>query len=240
MNILEEIESGIRIVSESGPKILYHGSKGGIRGEINPYGRKACDFGAGFYLGTNKWQTKTLVYGRKDFVPWSYDISVDLTDLRIVDISKLAWSLFVTLNRHPENFVEIEGFPEWMSSLCENADIIRGPIADDRLIPVMNIFFHGGCAVEALDMALSECSLGTQYALKTELACSRAKIVKGTRIADNDRIIEEHAKNFSAKGESAYRRAMDWRTRNVGRPLGALVEQIRQCLGMDFPVEERP
>lgn len=31
--------------------ILYHGSKGGIKGNIKPISREFCDFGKGFYLG---------------------------------------------------------------------------------------------------------------------------------------------------------------------------------------------
>ena len=32
--------------------ILYHGSKSGIIGAIEPKSRKQCDFGKGFYMGT--------------------------------------------------------------------------------------------------------------------------------------------------------------------------------------------
>lgn len=31
--------------------ILYHGSKSGIKGDIAPNSRDACDFGQGFYMG---------------------------------------------------------------------------------------------------------------------------------------------------------------------------------------------
>lgn len=31
--------------------ILYHGSKSGIKGDIAPKSRDACDFGQGFYMG---------------------------------------------------------------------------------------------------------------------------------------------------------------------------------------------
>ncbi len=32
---------------------LYHGSKDGIRGTIAPISRDRCDFGKGFYMGTD-------------------------------------------------------------------------------------------------------------------------------------------------------------------------------------------
>lgn len=33
---------------------LYHGSKSGIRGAIAPISRESCDFGKGFYMGTDR------------------------------------------------------------------------------------------------------------------------------------------------------------------------------------------
>ena len=33
---------------------LYHGSKSGIRGVIAPASRERCDFGKGFYMGTDE------------------------------------------------------------------------------------------------------------------------------------------------------------------------------------------
>lgn len=35
-----------------GRVLLYHGSKSGIVGEIEPKSRPQCDFGKGFYMGT--------------------------------------------------------------------------------------------------------------------------------------------------------------------------------------------
>lgn len=32
---------------------LYHGSKSGINGTISPISRRYCDFGKGFYMGTD-------------------------------------------------------------------------------------------------------------------------------------------------------------------------------------------
>ena len=41
--------------------ILFHGSKFGISGTIAPISRSRCDFGAGFYMGTEPLQPLTLV-----------------------------------------------------------------------------------------------------------------------------------------------------------------------------------
>ena len=40
---------------------LFHGSKSGIKGKISPISRSLCDFGQGFYMGTEKEQPMTLI-----------------------------------------------------------------------------------------------------------------------------------------------------------------------------------
>lgn len=53
-HLLKKIENREKI-------ILYHGSRGGIEGSIEPISRSRCDFGKGFYMGTNPEQVKGLV-----------------------------------------------------------------------------------------------------------------------------------------------------------------------------------
>lgn len=43
---------------------LYHGSKSGIQGSISPISRKCCDFGKGFYMGTDRTQPLLIAYNR--------------------------------------------------------------------------------------------------------------------------------------------------------------------------------
>ncbi|MCI8597874.1 MAG: DUF3990 domain-containing protein [Lachnospiraceae bacterium] len=44
---------GSRIATTDEILTLYHGSKSGIRGAISPISRERCDFGRGFYMGTD-------------------------------------------------------------------------------------------------------------------------------------------------------------------------------------------
>lgn len=77
---------------------LYHGSKSGIRGKIAPISRERCDFGKGFYMGTDRTQPLTLICNYPD--ARIYTLSADLSDLRILDIEVgLDWALLVAYNR---------------------------------------------------------------------------------------------------------------------------------------------
>lgn len=73
------------IMAESSEIVtLYHGSKSGIYNAIAPISRKHCDFGKGFYMGTNQIQPLTLIcnYPKAKI----YTLSVDLSNLKILDI----------------------------------------------------------------------------------------------------------------------------------------------------------
>ena len=60
--LLEKIKAVSKSLElEEGRVILYHGSKSGIEGSIQPKSRKQCDFGAGFYMGTEPSQALTLI-----------------------------------------------------------------------------------------------------------------------------------------------------------------------------------
>lgn len=58
-----------RVVSELKPRpeslILYHGSKSGIKGPIAPISRDRCDFGKGFYMGTDPYSIPSKTPLRK-------------------------------------------------------------------------------------------------------------------------------------------------------------------------------
>ena len=59
--VLDKIASEVAEVKlEDGRILLYHGSKSGIVGDIAPKSREMCDFGKGFYMGTEPGQPLTL------------------------------------------------------------------------------------------------------------------------------------------------------------------------------------
>ncbi len=61
--------------------ILYHASKAGIIGPIAPISNSKCDFGKGFYMGTDPYQPLTLI---SDFEESKfYVMSLDLSNLEV-------------------------------------------------------------------------------------------------------------------------------------------------------------
>lgn len=64
--------------------ILYHGSKKGVFGDIAPISHEECDFGSGFYTGTNMLQPLTLVCNEDK--PKFCTVELDMTELKVLSV----------------------------------------------------------------------------------------------------------------------------------------------------------
>jgi len=160
---------------ESGRLILYHGSKSGISGRIAPISREHCDFGRGFYMGTEPYQPLTLIsdFERSRF----YVISLDLTDLRVFRVSPdIEWAMLVAYYRGKMDDVRGTELYDHYAKMAGGFDVIVGSIADDRMFYVLDNFFLGNITDKALVMSLSALQLGQQYVAITQKGCNHAKV----------------------------------------------------------------
>ena len=160
-----------------GSMLLYHGSKNGIVGEIQPISRERCDFGRGFYMGTIPEQPLTLVCDYEESK--TYLVSIDLNSLKVCHIETgLEWAMFIAWNRG--KLAAIEGTPIYKKyqDFLGESDVISGNIADDRMFYVLDNFFQGNITDKALVESISALKLGEQYAAVTEKACKKVCIEK--------------------------------------------------------------
>lgn len=156
---------------------LYHGSKSGIRGTIAPISRNHCDFGKGFYMGTNYTQPLTLIcnYPKAKL----YTLRVNLTNLKILNIDiDLDWALLIAYNRGKMEAIKDSKLYKRFKNLSKSYDMIIGYIANDRMFVVLDRFFNGEITDFALINSLSALNLGKQYVALTQKACSQIKIVE--------------------------------------------------------------
>ena len=155
--------------------VLYHGSKSGIKGPIAPISREHCDFGKGFYMGTEPYQPLTLI---SDFEQSKfYIISMDMTGLRVLKVKPdLEWAMLVAYNRGKMDGVRGTSLYEHYAAMSKGYDVIVGSIANDRMFYVLDNFFQGIITDKALVMSLSALQLGEQYVATTEKACKHVKI----------------------------------------------------------------
>lgn len=176
--ILQKISTATNEIDlENNRILLYHGSKAGIVGDIAPKSREMCDFGKGFYMGTEPGQPLTLIcdFEKSKF----YIVSIDMTQLSTMEITAdLDWAMLVAYHRGRMEKVKGTAFYQKYSQMDKNKDLIIGSIANDRMFYVLDNFFLGNITDTALVNSLSALKLGKQYVAATEKACSSVRIEK--------------------------------------------------------------
>lgn len=182
----------VKGVNESNNEILkditlYHGSRGGIKGEIRPISRVRCDFGKGFYMGENPEQVKSLVID--DIAPVFYELTFKLSEIptnKILVLEGEDWTNAVLANRKncPE-FSQLKLAKHWLREL-DKYDVIVGEIADDRMRIALKRFIENGLTNKGLLACLQFANYGKQYVAKTEFACSKIKIKSSRVIEDKE------------------------------------------------------
>lgn len=182
--------------------ILFHGSKSGIHGKIAPISRTKCDFGAGFYMGTEPLQPLTLIcdFEKSKF----YIVSIQPTGLSKLEIpAGLEWAMIVAYNRGKMEIIKGTVLYEKYRHLCENKDILIGSIADDRMFYVLDNFFQGNITDLALIKSLSALQLGKQYVAVTQRGCNAVRIEKEVPISYLERrFLQDMSEKNRAKGIS--------------------------------------
>lgn len=204
--ILDKINKEVQELKiESGRKILFHGSKSGIKGKVAPISRKQCDFGSGFYMGTDPAQALTLIcdYEKSKF----YVVSIDMEDINFVEVpANLDWAMLVAYNRGRMEKIKGTSFYEKYREITMNKDLVIGNIANDRMFFVIDNFFIGNITDEALINSLAALELGKQYVAVTQKGYDAVRIEKEVEISYLEKLfIKEISEQNREKGSSLAR-----------------------------------
>ena len=187
---------------EEGRVLLYHGSKSGINGSIQPISRKQCDFGSGFYMGTEPVQALTLIcdFEKSKF----YIVSVDMNELAQLDVPPdIDWAMLVAFHRGKMEKIKDTSFYNKYRSMAEKKDLVIGSIANDRMFFVIDNFFVGTITDAALVNSLSALQLGRQYVAVSQKACDAVRIEKEITISHLERLfLQEVSAENRIKGVS--------------------------------------
>ena len=187
---------------EDGRMLLYHGSKSGIEGAIAPISRKQCDFGGGFYMGTEPMQALTLIcdYEKSKF----YIISICADELEHLEVSAdIEWAMLVAFNRGRMEKIKDTPFYNKYRDLTAEKDLIIGSIANDRMFYVIDNFFIGNITDAALVNSLSALQLGKQYVAVSQKGCDNVRIEREVSLSYLERLfIKDVADENRAKGSS--------------------------------------
>ena len=182
--------------------LLYHGSKSGIEGPIEPKSRKQCDFGKGFYMGTDPGQALTLIcdYDKSKF----YIVSVSVDKLAHIEVpADIDWAMLVAYHRGKMEKINGTPFYNKYRAMTLNEDLIIGSIANDRMFFVIDNFFVGNVTDMALINSLSALQLGKQYVAVSQKGCDAVHIEAEVELSYLERLfMKEVAEENRARGIS--------------------------------------
>ena len=201
--ILEKIAAASGSVElDKGRVLLYHGSKSGIEGDIAPKSRKQCDFGKGFYMGTEPSQALTLIcdYESAKF----YIVSISVDNLAVLDVpADLEWAMIVAYHRGRMEKIKGTPFYSKYQEMTKDKDLIIGSTANDRMFFVIDNFFIGNITDAALINSLSALELGKQYVAVTRKGCDAVRIEKEIPISYLEKLfMKEVSEANRVKGSS--------------------------------------
>lgn len=147
--------------------ILYHGSKFGIC-ELKLNGsRFDCDFGPGLYLTQLFPSAISFVDSYKESSIYAFKIK--LKDLKVYEFqSDFDWMMTISLNRQKINSYKNHQKIIDIINKIKDADILIGPIADNKMFEVMQKFVDGEITDIQAIHALSASRLGKQFVIKTQ------------------------------------------------------------------------
>lgn len=200
LNRIANVAKDISI--SEGRVLLYHGSKSGIEGKIEPKSRSQCDFGKGFYMGTDPIQALTLICDsdKSKF----YIVSVDTANLKTIEVpADIEWAMLVAYHRGRMETIKDTPLYEKYRKMSENKDLVIGSIANDRMFYVIDNFFIGNITDAALVGSLSALQLGKQYVVVTQKGCDAVRVEAEVELSHLERLfIQEVAEANRAKGVS--------------------------------------
>ena len=201
--ILDKIKQAADNISlEKNRVLLYHGSKSGIVGAIEPKSRKQCDFGKGFYMGTDPNQPLTLIcdYEESKF----YIVSICTDALKSLEVNTdIDWAMLVAYNRGKMEKIKDTDLYNKYRDMMTDKDLIIGSIANDRMFYVIDNFFVGNVTDVALVNSLSALQLGRQYVTVSQNGCDAVRIEKEIPLSYLERLVmKEVADENRAKGIS--------------------------------------
>lgn len=176
IDLSDFIAKQIRRDTDDEGLIVYHGSKKGIDGRVAPSSRESCDFGKGFYLGTDPAQPLTLICDEAK--PVLYTMKLRLNGLKVLKIEmNLEWAMLIAYYRGYMDGAKGSEVYRKYERMADGYDVICGCIANDRMYRVMKSFFEKEITDSALIHSLSALDLGCQYVCKTAKACDNLEIL---------------------------------------------------------------
>lgn len=174
-------------------KLLFHGAKGEIDGEIDVHrGRQNNDFGQGFYTGESYEQAISFVSGFDNSSVYYLSFNDINLKCKRYEVNQ-KWMMTIAYYRGTLDEYKNHPTIKALVEESKDCDYIIAPIADNRMFQIINSFIAGELTDEQCKHCLAATNLGMQYIFISEKAVSQAKLIERCYISNNER---EYYKNI--------------------------------------------
>ena len=172
-------------------KILYHGAKSEIVGDITvERSEDKKDFGKGFYVGETLLQSASFVSNYKNSSVYVIEF-----DKPVFDVSK-EWMVLISYFRGKIDEYKESKYLKELLKQVEGVDVIIAPIADNTMYEILDDFSNGGITDLQCLHALSANWLGKQYVFLND------KVIKSSlKIIDRLYVCEKEKEDYRTKRE---------------------------------------
>lgn len=172
---------------ERGHKLLFHGAKSSIEGELNVHtGRANNDFGQGFYAGESYEQAISFISGFEKSSVYFMDFNSRNLRCKKYEVNQ-DWMMTIAYYRGVLEPYETHPVVKRLIEESRDCDYIIAPIADNRMFQIINSFIDGEITDEQCKHCLAATHLGSQYVFISDRAIKQVKLIERCYISNNEK-----------------------------------------------------
>jgi len=172
---------------KTGHRLLFHGAKNAIEGEISvTRSRTNNDFGQGFYTGESYDQAISFVSGFERSSLYFIDFDPSRLTCKEYKVDQ-DWMLTIAYYRGTLGAYSEHPLIRKLISQSRACDYIVAPIADNRMFRIIDSFISGEITDEQCKHCLAATNLGSQYIFIREKAVRNLTLLEKTYISASER-----------------------------------------------------
>lgn len=180
-------------------KLLFHGAKSEIEGEIDIHrGRHNNDFGQGFYTGESYEQAIAFVSGFENSSVYYLSFADRNLKCKKYEVDQ-DWMMTIAYYRGALDEYKNHPTIKKLIEQSRNCDYIIAPIADNRMFQIINSFIAGELTDEQTRHCLAATNLGMQYIFISEKAVAQVKLIERCYISNNEKEYYKNVRNSESK-----------------------------------------
>lgn len=182
-----------------GHKLLFHGAKSEIEGEISiSKSRTNNDFGQGFYAGESYEQAISFVSNFEKSSVYYMDFNESNLKCKKYKVDR-DWMLTIAYYRGTLDSYADHSIIAKLISESKSCDYIVAPIADNRMFQIINSFIEGEITDEQCKHCLAATNLGNQYVFTSNKAAKKIKLLEREYLSAKEREYYLNVKAEDAK-----------------------------------------